>query len=158
MIIVECYSDIVLVQCLTSIPLKYIIHEMRGKSGVCKQLGELNSCKGMIDEDPDSTRHPFEKEGSLRNDYSQYDLRQLMYPTQGNELVILCPKLEDWFLKTAQIADINVTQHGLPDEPNKLHRVIDQKLSEFRILLNMLKKQKSERIEVLTSLLKIQIG
>ena len=157
MIIVECNADITLVQCLTSIPREYIIHQIRGKSGVCNQLSERTNSKGLIDEDPDSTQHPYEKYGVLRNDYSQYDIRQLKYPTQDNELIILCPKLEDWFLKTAQVAGIDVTRHGLPDESNKLHRIIDQKLNEFRTILNMLKKQKSDRIITLTNILKIKL-
>ena len=157
MIIVECNSDISLVQCLTSIPREYIIHQIRGKSGVCKQLAERSDSKGLIDEDPLSAQHPYEKSGLQRQNYDQYDIKLLHFPSQGNELIILCPKLEDWVLKTAQIADIDVTRHGLPDEPNKLHRIIDQKLDEFRILVNMLKKRKSDRITTLTNLLKIQL-
>jgi len=157
MIIVECYSDIALVQCLTSTPREYIIHQMRGKSGVCKQLAERNNSKGLIDEDPNSAQHPYEKAGVLNEIYIQYDIKYLHYKSQNNELIVLRPKLEDWFLKTVQIEGIDITRHGLPDEPNRLHRVIDQKLNEFRRLINMLKKQKSERIAVLTDLLKIQI-
>ena len=111
----------------------------------------------MIDEDPLSAQHPYEKDGVSHGNYSQYDIKRLHYPSQDNELIILCPKLEDWILKTAQIAGIDVNRHGLPDEPNKLHRTIDQKLNEFRILVNMLKRQKSDRILTLTNLLKIQI-
>ena len=157
MIIVECYSDKTLVQSLTSLPLEYINHEMRGKSGVCNQLAERSNSKGLIDEDPLSAQHPYEKDGIQRQNYAQYDIKHLHFPSQGNELIILCPKLEDWVLKTAQIADIDVTRHGLPDEPNKLHRIIDQKLDEFRILVNMLKKRKTDRSTTLTNLLKIQL-
>ena len=157
MIIVECNSDITLVQCLTSLPREYIIHQMRGKSGVCNQLAENTNSKGLIDEDPLSVQHPYEKDGVSRRNYAQYDIKRLHYPSQGNELIILCPKLEDWILKTAQIAGIDVNRHGLPDEPNKLHRTIDQRLTEFRILINMLKRQKSDRIMTLTNLLKIQL-
>ena len=157
MIIVECHSDKTLVQCLTSLPREYIIHQMRGKSGVCNQLAERTNSKGLIDEDPLSAQHPYEKDGVTRGNYTQYDIKHLDFPSQGNELIVLCPKLEDWVLKTAQIAGIDVTRHGFPDEPNKLHRIIDQKLNEFRILVNMLKKQKSDRITTLTNLLKIEL-
>jgi hypothetical protein len=156
MIIVECNADITLVQCLTSTPRQYIIHQIRGKSGVCNQLAERSNSKGLIDEDPLSVKHPYEKDGLQRQDYSQYDIKHLYYPSENNELIVLCPKLEDWVLKSARIADIDVTRHGLPDEPNKLHRIIDQKIDEFRLLLNMLKKHKSERITILANLLKIE--
>ena len=156
MIIVECYSDKTLVQCLTSLTPEYINHEIRGKSGVCNRLAKLTNSKGLIDEDPLSAQHPYEKEGLQRQDYTQYDIKHLHYMSQGNDLILLCPKLEDWFLKTATIAGIDVTLHGLPNEPNRLHKIIDQKLSEFRIVINMLRKRKSDRITTLTKLIHIQ--
>lgn len=157
MIIVECYSDKTLVQCLTSLPPEYISHEIRGKSGVCNQLIKLTNSKGLIDEDPLSVQHPYEKEGLQNQDYTKYDIKHLHYTSQGNDLIVLCPKLEDWFLKAATIAGIDVTRHGLPNEPNKLHKIIDQKLNEFRTVINMLKKQKSDRITTLTTLIHIQL-
>ncbi len=157
MIIVECYSDTTLVECLTSVPRQYINHEMRGKSGVCKQLADRVNCKGLVDEDPNAAEHPYEKQGLLISGYAQYGIKLLQFPSQSNELVVLCPKLEDWVLATAQAAGIDVTRHGLPNDPNKLHRVIDDRLPKFRILLNMLKARKSQRIEALTELLKIQV-
>lgn len=154
MIIVECYADLNLVQCLTSLPLEDIDHEARGRSMVCTKLSQTNNSKGLIDEDPGSAQHPYQREGAQNQDFIQYDIRRVYYPSQGNNLIILCPKLEDWFLKTAHTCKIDVTRHGFPDDPNKLHRMIDQKLTEFRILINMLKRVKSDRIQTLTELLK----
>ena len=155
MIIVECFSDIALVQCLTSTPREFIAHQFRGKSGVCKQLGESRNCKGMVDQDPLSAQHPMEKQGQQITDYSHHHINLIRFPDQQNDLIILCPKLEDWFIDTARIEGIDLESQGLPSDPNKLHRVIDQRLSDFRKVLNMLKSKKSERVETLTSLLRI---
>jgi hypothetical protein len=153
MIFVECYSDTTVVKTLTSLSTKEVIHNIVGKSGVCNQLIKSRDSKGLIDEDPKSPVHPYEKNGIMREDNSRLDLRRLYYPSSHNELIILCPKLEDWLLKSAAISDINVTLHGLPDNPDELHKLIDQKLSELRIVLHLLVKRKSERILALKTLL-----
>jgi hypothetical protein len=44
--------------------------------------------------------------------------------------------------------------HGLPDDPNELHRLIDQKLDELTIVISLLVKKKSERIMALKELLR----
>lgn len=155
MIIVECYADTSLVQTLTSLPREFVIHQIKGKSGVCKQLANSNNRKGLIDEDPRALKNPYELQGVMDNTYSRFDIKHLNYPEQGNELIVLCPKLEDWIIKTARLEHIDLDKHGLPDEPNKLHRIIDQKLGEFRIVLHILMKQQSDRIIALAKLLNI---
>lgn len=155
MIIVECYSDTTLVQSLTSVPRQFIDHS-RGRAGVCNHLSGRRDCKGLIDEDPGAPRHPYERAGVVQSEYLGEDIKLFSYPSQCNELIVLCPKLEDWILKTAQMAHINVTRHGLPGEAGTLHRVIDQRLGSFRTVLDMLKSQKSPRIATLARLLQIQ--
>jgi hypothetical protein len=153
MIFVECYSDTAIVKTLTNLSTKEVIHNIVGKSGVCNQLIKSRNSKGLIDEDPKSPKHPYERIGKLRGDSVDFDIRRLYYPESHNELIILCPKLENWLLKSAAISDIDVKLHGLPDNPDELHKLIDQKLSELRIVLHLLVKQKSERILALKSLL-----
>ncbi|MBI2859905.1 MAG: hypothetical protein HYX91_00165 [Chloroflexi bacterium] len=154
MILVECYADKTLVQCLTSLPREHIGHFGRGKSGVCNQLAARCDSRGLIDEDPRSPQHPYQKAGVSHGDFSRYDIKHLYFPGQNNELIILCPRLEDWILETARIEGIDVTRHGLPDQPGKLLRAIDHRLDKFRTLLNMLVKRKSARITALAGLLK----
>ena len=154
MIVVECNADNTLVKCLINIPKTDIIHEFKGKPGVCHQLKEnLTNSKGLIDEDPRAGQPPYVKKAQPHGSYIQDDIKYLFDASRNNYLIILCPKLEDWVLKTAQIANIDVTRHGLPNDANVLHRVIDYKLDEFRILLHMLLKRKSNRLLTLKGLL-----
>ncbi len=153
MIFVECHADSVLVQNLTSLSPENIPHDLRGRGAVCNLLSNSSNSKGLIDKDPGTARHPYEKAGQPRGSHVQEDIELLHYSSQNNQLIVLCPKLEDWILKTAHIAGIDVTRRGLPNNANQLHKVIDNKLDKFRILLNMLKKRKSPRILALANLL-----
>jgi hypothetical protein len=156
MIALECFADITLVQCLTSLPRTEIAHFFRGRSGVCTQLQQSSGTIGLIDEDPGSARHPYEIKGTSDSSYIDFDIKYRLYPSGNNRLIILVPKLEDWIIKTAQFARVDLVQHGLPDDPDLLHRIIDQKLDEFRIVISLLKKKRSARIEALSKLLKME--
>jgi|WetSurMetagenome_2_1015567.scaffolds.fasta_scaffold266367_2 hypothetical protein len=154
MIAVECFADMTLVQCLTSLPRNQIAHYFRGKSGVCTQLQQNTQSIGLIDEDPFAAKHPFEKMGVFDDNYVKYDIKYRLYPSQSNRLIILCPKLEDWIIESARQARVDLVKNGLPDDPNSLHNVIDQKLNEFRVIIALLKKNRSDRLETLSNLLK----
>jgi hypothetical protein len=157
MIAVECFADITLVQSLNSVPREHIAHFFRGRSGVCKYLSATGNSKGMIDEDPSAARHPYEEKGEVDNSFLSLDIKQLKYPSQTNELIVLCPKLEDWIIKSAQISHIELIRHGLPDDPNQLHNIIDQKINEFRTIIHLLKKEDSNRINTLARLLQVPV-
>ena len=154
MIFVECNADITLVECLTNIPKENIVHEFKGKPGVCKQLMEgWTNSKGLIDEDPGASQPPYVRNAHPYGSFIQEDIKYLRDASRNNDLIVLCPRLEDWILKSAQIAKIDVTRHGLPNDANALHRVIDYKLNEFMILIHMMVKRKSTRILALKGLL-----
>lgn len=154
MIVVECNADATLVKCLTNIPKANIIHEFKGKPGVCNQLMEnLTNSKGLIDEDPRAGQHPYVKRARPHGSFIQEDIKYLHDASRNNDLIVLCPKLEDWILKSAEIANIDVRRHGLPNDANALRKVIDYKLNEFRILIHMMARRKSARILALKGLL-----
>jgi len=154
MIFVECRADDTLVKCLANIPKANIIHEFKGKPGVCTQLmRNWTDSKGLIDEDPRASQPPYVKKARPHGKHIQYDIKYLHDASRNNYLIVLCPKLEDWILKSAEIADIDVTRHGLPNDANALHKVIDYKLDEFRILIHMMLRRKSTRILTLKGLL-----
>lgn len=154
MIIIECRADITLVKCLISIPEKNIIHENKGKGGVCYQLStNWTDSKGLIDQDPDSPQPIYVKNASSYKLLSHVDINILHDSSRNNDLIMLCPRLEDWILKSAKEAKIDVSQHGLPGDVKLLHKVLDHQLNEFRILLHIMLKRKPDRLMTLKKLL-----
>lgn len=154
MIYVECKPDFTLVKSITNIPKRKIIHELKGKSEVCNRLAKRRNCKGLVDEDPLSTQPRYIKKVKLENDLFQYGLKVFYDEHNKNYLLLLCPKLEDWILKAAQEADLNVKNYFLPNTPEKLHSVINVNLDKFERLLKDLKDCK--RLKTLGKLLERQ--
>jgi len=150
MIYVECKPDLALVKCITSIPKGEIIHQ-KGKSRVCQKLEKEKNCKGLLDEDPLSTQPAYMKKVRLENDLFQAELKIFHDESNGNHLFVLCPRLEDWILEAAKEADLGMKRYGLPDTPEKLHRMINLDLGKFETLLKDLKD--SERLRTLRKLL-----
>lgn len=151
MIYVECKPDFTLVKSLTKIPKREIVHEIKGKPEVCKRLERQRNCKGLVDEDPLSVQPPYMKKVRLENDLFQYELKVFYDESNSNYLFLLCPRLEEWILKAAQDANLNVEKYSLPNAPEKLHRVINLDLSKFEKLLEGLKD--SKRLKTLRELL-----
>ena len=150
MIYVECKPDFALVKLVTKIPGREIVHE-KNKPEVCKRLERQRNCKGLVDEDPLSTPPPYMKKVKTENDLFQYELKVLYDGARNNRLVILCPKLEDWILRAAKEAKLNMEKYSPPDTPEKLHQEINLDLSKFEKLLTHLKN--SERLKTLKKLL-----
>ncbi len=85
-------------------------------------------------------------------DLPRYELRVLHDQPKDNYLIVLCPRLEDWVLKTAQEANIDVEIYGLPHDAEKLRRVINSNLDKFERLVRDLKD--CSKMKTLTNLLK----
>jgi hypothetical protein len=66
---------------------------------------------------------------------------------------MLCPRLEDWMLRTAREVGIDVRDYGLPHDAKRLHSEININLDKFEKLLEALKSKGSERLKALRSLL-----
>ena len=152
MIYVECKADLALVKSITSIPKKEIIHR-NGKSGVCQKLKENKNCKGMVDEDPGRTQPPYMRKLRLENELAQDELKVFHDESNRNRIFILCPALEEWILKAAKEADLDIERYSLPSTSKKLHRVINLDLSKFERLLEVLKDKAPERLKALKKLL-----
>lgn len=104
MIYLECYSDEALVKAL-GIHKKEIYHSY-SKGNVCKKLEKNSESKGLVDEDPFSTQPSYI--GKLKTNSHEYDIKLLYDEIANNHLIVLCPRLEDWILKAAKEAGINV--------------------------------------------------
>ena len=149
MIYVECKPDFTLVKSITGIPKREIIHA-GGKSEVCKRLEKNKNHKGVVDEDPWSVQPPYLKKLETKENLSDYELK-LLDDNNDNRLIVLCPRLEDWILKTAKEADVDVRKYNLPEDPTKLHEVINNKIDKFDDLIENLKDH--ERLKILKNLL-----
>ena len=151
MIYVECKTETALVKSLVRVPRREIIHEIKGKAGVCEKLEKHEDCKGLVDEDPQSAQPPYIRKLTLEDDFPQGELKVLCDESKGNRLIVLCPKFEDWILKAAREAKVDVRKYGLPDDPDELHKVINLNLVKLEKLLEGLKD--SDRIKALRKLL-----
>ncbi|MFQ5875762.1 MAG: hypothetical protein ACE5JL_18445 [Dehalococcoidia bacterium] len=147
MIYVECKPDFTLLKSITNISKRGIVHEFKGKYEICKQLEKRTHCKGLIDEDPLSFQPAYVKRLRLDNDLPEHDLKVLYDSSKHNYLIVLCPRLEEWVLKVAWEAGIDVRKYDLPDHAVRLHREINIRLDKFERLLQDLKD--SDKVKAL---------
>jgi len=89
MIFVECKPDLALVQSLTKVARRGIIHEFKGKGGICSRLRRQTNCKGLIDEDPSSGQPRFVKESKLEENFPEHDIKVLHHNSTDNRLIVL---------------------------------------------------------------------
>lgn len=153
MIYTECKSDTTLVKKL-GMPKKQIIHQ-QGKSEVCKELEKKENWIGMVDEDPFSVQPTYLQKLEETENLSNYGLRVLKDNAKNNDLIVLCPRLEEWIIKASEDAGIDIKRYNLPDDGEKLHKVINLDLRKFERLVNDL-KGKSKMLGALDTALKKQ--
>lgn len=61
--------------------------------------------------------------------------------SNDNDLIVLCPRLEEWVLKATKEAEIDITRYNLPDDGDKLHRMININIDKFEKLITDLKEK-----------------
>lgn len=141
----ECYADEALAMAL-GVSRKAIIHNP-GKGSVAKQLAKQSSVIGLVDEDPGSA------EPTTLARFSEVEFKHGVRfkkdSKTGNALVVLCPRLEDWAIKTAKEAGLALKEFNLPDDPSELHAVINTRLNNFRRFLDELLRRQNQRLAYL---------
>jgi hypothetical protein len=156
MIYIECNADRALVKCVTKAPKREILHELKGKYEICIQLAKKRNCKGLIDEDPEAIEPPYVRklrQAGKEKILPECELRVLYDTANSNSLVILCPRLEEWILKAAREAGLDVRRYNLSSDGAKLHGQINLRLDKFVELLEDLKSQSSRRLSILKTLM-----
>lgn len=133
MVHVECKPDELLVSKL-GFQRKQITHH-QGKSRVFNSLKFVKQQLAMVDEDPGSAKTHYEK--ALKFIEESEGIKYFA-DQSGNKVFILTGKLEDWIIKICKQHKINPTSFGLPEKPDDLHDVINQKLPNFENLINEL--------------------
>ncbi len=126
MIYVECKPDKLLVQTLTGWHGREILHE-NDKYKVMKTLSRQRNGRAMVDEDPNRNQPAYLSKMRVHQEVSNRGLRVLSDESRGNQVVVLCPKLEDWIIRGAGEADVSLAgpRYNLPNTANALHRVIN---------------------------------
>jgi len=149
-VFVECDPDELLVKKM-GFPKKMIIHA-GNKPRVCKRLKDNDNCCGLVDEDPYSVQPEYLK-NLLNNPRSLItntnDIKVVYDAKRNNYIIILCPRLEDWFVRTARDSGIRLRDYGLPENPDKLHREINANLDKFEKFLDDILKVNNRRTQEL---------
>jgi len=151
-ILVECKPDEVLIRAL-EIPGMRIFHHS-GKGNICRRLQRLQNAIAIMDEDPHSLqphylRGPSSVSSQVAGEAGAFNIRVLWDDERGHLILILCPRLE-----VARRNQIDVQQFGLPDQEADLHRVITNRLRNFKQLVDRLKEIKSPELQFLQQQLK----
>ena len=150
---VECNADEALVRYLTGLSRRQINHELKGKAAICIRLSNGRDEVGMVDEDPDSVQPPYLRSIRLSEDLTNHGIRVYEDDPRRNRLVVLCPRLEEWIIRTVQDAGLSMGAYGLPDSAITLHRVINYDLRKLQRLLEALSSASSIRLNTLQGLL-----
>ena len=155
MLYVECKPDQIMAQKLTGIPTKEFVHALKGRPEVLRLIEEQSNSIALIDEDPGS-RQPAIFGQMVRNEDAA-GLGLVVYYDRGsnNLVVVICPRLEDWVLRAARDARIrvNTPPYNLPNTPNSLHKIINNRLAQIDLLIAALLAAQSPRILKLQELL-----
>ncbi len=149
MILVECKPDETLLRVL-GVPRKEIRH-CRGKSVVCNEVRRAGNTLGLVDEDPG--RPP---ERVLRAHRPEEKAEQGLTVFQvgtGGEIIVLCPRLEEWVLDAAREVGLEPKQFGLPDSGGELHRIVNQHLDKWERFIRAIQERRSPRFQLLKSLI-----
>lgn len=141
---VECLPDEALVKVL-GITRRMVTHH-NGKSRVFSKLITVNNEIAVVDEDPGSAKTTYEKNLSLIDESNGIK----RYKDQnGNVILVLKGKLEDWMIENCKASNINILTFGLPERPNELHGVINQRLRQFENLIIHLRENNNLAIHAL---------
>ena len=139
---------------ITGFPRSEIRYE-RNKQEVLKTLSRQSSCQAMVDEDPGEIQ-PFQlRQMRLVDEHDDTGLRVYRDRQLGNQVVVICPRLEEWLTDSAKEVNIDLAnrRYNLPRNPVSLHRVINRDLRKLNRLIDDLIAAQSPRILKLKELL-----
>jgi hypothetical protein len=147
----ECSADEVLAQ-VAGVPVRAIIHS-HGKGKVSKSLAKNSGVTGMVDEDLGSAEPRTLSQYALVSD--THDLKLRIDKSRNNRLVVVCPDLEEWLVKTAKSASVKMADFSLSEDPRALHAEITTRLPNMQRLLRELLERKNPRLLHLKTLLAV---
>ena len=115
MLYVEGKPDRILASKLTGLPGSEILRD-RNKSEVLKRLVEQSNCLAMVDEDPSHSPPSYLDRMQVATNLSNLGLRVLEHRAQGNRVILLCPRLEEWIIQAAEDSNLRLDyrRYNLP--------------------------------------------
>ncbi len=111
-----------------------------GKSRVFSHLKSLQNQLAMIDEDPGTVKTTFERNLILEGEMAGI---KLYSDNRGNRVLILKGKLEDWIVNLCKKSGVKLDDFGLPEKPNELHSLINQRIDKLERLIDHLQENKN---------------
>jgi len=135
MIYVECKPDRVLIQTLTGREVEHLAN----KSAVFRVLQQKNNNIGIVDEDPNSPQPPYLRKMKLVKKQNNVTLYR---DANRNKVIILSPRLEEWILEAVRQEKIQISNFGLPEDPNQFSHIVNFNIGKFQQLLHQLKQNK----------------
>ena len=148
-LLLECKPDETLAIAL-GVPHRSIIHS-HGKGGVSKGLRKHSGVMALVDEDPGSAEPT--SFGRFAEVSTTHDVRLRRNNTENNRLIVICPRLEPWLIKTAKEAKVKMDSFNLSEKLQDLDADINHRLPNLERLLIELLNLKSPRLLHLQSLL-----
>jgi hypothetical protein len=141
----ECFPDTALLRKLGA-PKKQLCHESC-KSEVVKRVLKSDSATGLIDEDP--TRVQPRDLSNYKQVQATEGLCLLIRKNdESKKLIIVCPRLEDWFIERAKLSGIRLENYGIPNASGRLHSIpkYEQKEGFRRFLEDLKEKDKGMKL------------
>lgn len=136
MIVIECFSDEALVRALC-FSTKSIHHES-GKGSVVNRVMKEACAIGLVDADPGANQ-PAKRKNWFISCEACGSLRRLEQKENARQQIIeLCPRLEDWLLARARAKGVNPADFGVPMTAQELHGKRCNQLPRFRDFLDSL--------------------
>lgn len=145
----ECKPDETLAVAL-SVARRSVVHS-HGKGRVSKNLKINSGVTGMVDEDFGSAE-PTTLTKFVEVSAS-HDVKLKVEKIQNNRLIVICPRLEPWLIKTAKAAGVKMEDFNLSENVQVLDSMINHRLPNVERLLNVLLAKQSPRLLHLKSLL-----
>jgi hypothetical protein len=93
----------------------------------------MENVVGLEDEDPNTI--PSANLRKFEETKREHDVALLQW--KGRRIILISPRLEEWVLTAARWSGIDVRdrRYGLPDEADRLKKVINKRLPGFRNLV-----------------------
>ncbi len=70
----------------------------------------------------------------------------------NNQIIVICPEIENWIFKTSKEARVDLKKFNLPDNLHNFRKEVELKLDRFELLLREL-INKSQRMKTLLRLI-----
>lgn len=155
MLYLECKPDMVLVQTLTGLGKREIIHDFKGKQEVLRLLSRDRNSIALVEEDPGSDPSVYLASMRIEVECVGLGLQLRQDVGRGNRAIVLRPKLEEWVIRASSLARLNMSEqpYNLPSSPRSLHKVINNRLDKIQLLVEALLTAQSSRIFKLQELL-----